>query len=70
MYTFIINPNARSGLGRKIWNELEEILKERNIEYQALFTKYQRHATQLVRDLTSDGREHTIVALGGDGTVN
>ena len=70
MYTFIINPNARSGLGKKIWNELEEILKERNIEYQALFTKYQRHATQLVRDLTSDGREHTIVALGGDGTVN
>ena len=70
MYTFIINPNARSGLGRKIWDELEEELKERDIEYQALFTKYQRHATQLVREITSDGQEHTIVALGGDGTVN
>lgn len=70
MYTFIINPNARSGLGQKTWNELEEILKERGVEYQAFFTKYQRHATQIVTDLTSDGEEHTIVALGGDGTVN
>lgn len=70
MYTFIINPNARSGLGQKIWKELEKTLKERNVEYQALFTKYQRHATQLVKELTSDGEEHIIVALGGDGTVN
>lgn len=70
MYTFIINPNARSGLGQKVWKDLESILKERGVEYQALFTKYQRHATQLVKEITSDGKEHTIVALGGDGTVN
>lgn len=70
MYTFIINPNARSGLGRKVWNELEEILKKQQVPYQAYFTKYQRHATQLVKELTSDQKEHTIIALGGDGTVN
>lgn len=70
MYTFIINPNARSGLGQKVWKELEDLLKEKGVEYQALFTKYQRHATKLVAEITADGEEHTIIALGGDGTVN
>ena len=28
MYTFIVIPNARSGLGAPVWNSLEEILKE------------------------------------------
>ena len=28
MYAFIVNPNSRSGLGLKIWEQLELILKE------------------------------------------
>lgn len=70
MYTFIVNPNARSGLGAQVWNSLEEVLKERMIEYQVLFTKYQNHATKLVEKLTSTGEECTLIALGGDGTIN
>lgn len=70
MYTFIVNPNARSGLGHKIWSSLEEVLKEKNVEYEVLFTKYQHHATKLVHKLTSTGEECTIIALGGDGTIN
>lgn len=70
MYTFITNPNARSGLGAKVWKELEEVLIEKDVPYEIHFTKYQRHATQIVRDLTSDGKEHTIIMLGGDGTVD
>lgn len=70
MYTFITNPNSRSGLGGKVWGQIEKILKDRDIPYQILFTQYQRHASQYVRELTSDGEEHTIVILGGDGTVN
>lgn len=70
MYTFITNPNARSGLGQKLWNEIESILIERNVNYQVLFTKYQHHATSLVRELTSDLERHTIVVIGGDGTIN
>ena len=70
MYNFIVNPNARSGLGQSVWNELEAILRKEKVEYQVFFTKYQKHATAIVRELTSDGEEHTIVALGGDGTVN
>ena len=31
MYAFIVNPNSRSGLGLKIWEQLELILKERHM---------------------------------------
>ena len=70
MYTFIVNPNARSGLGGKIWNEIEAVLKQRSIPYQVYFTLYRCHATQLARDITSGQDDCTIVILGGDGTVN
>lgn len=70
MYTFIVNPNARSGLGQITWKKLEDILKHREIEYQAYFTKYQKHATRIVQKLTQEDHAQTIIALGGDGTVN
>ena len=70
MYHFIVNPNARSGLGKKVWHQLEDILRTEDIVYQVHFTKYQKHATAIAREITSDGSEHTVVALGGDGTVN
>ncbi len=70
MYTFIVNPHARSGLGQKVWDELETILKKKNVPYEVYFTKYQKHATKITSEVTSDGSEHTVVALGGDGTVN
>lgn len=70
MYTFIANPNARSGRGIQLWKQIEQILQKKEIAYHVLFTKYQHHATRLVHDLTSDGDHHTIVVLGGDGTLN
>ena len=39
MYAFIVNPNSRSGLGLKIWKQLELILKERHIDYHIYFTR-------------------------------
>lgn len=70
MYTFIVNPNSRSGIGLRLWNSVESVLKSRNIRYQVFFTKYQHHATSIARKLTSDLGRHTIIALGGDGTIN
>lgn len=69
MYHFIINPNSRSGLGLTVWNEVEALLKEKEVEYTPHFTKYQRHAIQIVQDITSDGEPHTLIVLGGDGTM-
>lgn len=70
MYHFIVNPNARSGLGQKVWNKLEGILKHRNVDYKVYFTEYQKHATEITREITSSEEEQVVVALGGDGTVN
>ena len=47
MYTFIANPNARSGRGILLWKQIEKILLEKEIAYNVLFTKYQHHATLL-----------------------
>lgn len=70
MYHFIVNPNARSGLGQKVWKMIEKRLKEEHTAYRVYFTKFQRHATQIASKVTSDGEPHTLVILGGDGTVN
>lgn len=69
MYHFIVNPNARSGLGAEVWSAIEKMLNFKKIDYQVYFTKYQRHATKIAASITSDGAQHTIVALGGDGTI-
>lgn len=74
MYHFIINPNARSGLGLLVWQKLELILQDKNIPYHTHFTEHPRHASSYARALTinlAKNNEHlTLVAIGGDGTVN
>lgn len=70
MYSFLVNPHSRSGLGASVWNTIEPVLKEQQVEYQVFFTRYQRHATRIVHDLTKDLNAHTLVVLGGDGTIN
>lgn len=70
MYHFIVNPNARSGLGKETWNTIEPVLIEQNIDYQVYETKYQKHATAITRNITINDGHHNIVVLGGDGTVN
>ena len=71
MYAFIVNPNARSGLGIRIWRTLEEELKKENIPYEIYFTHYKGHATEYAGQIseTADSDPVTIVAIGGDGTI-
>ena len=70
MYTFIVNPNAKTGLGYQVWSSLEAILKEKSVNYQVFFTKYQKHATRLAQKLTQESGAKTLIVLGGDGTIN
>lgn len=70
MYHFIVNPNARSGKGRAIWEELVPVLKERGIDYEVHMTGYAGHAVSIVRSLTEKEEEITLVGLGGDGTIH
>lgn len=70
MYTFIVNPNSRSGMGGMIWEVIEPELIKRRVDYECFRTTYPGHAVKLVREITSDHQEHTLAVLGGDGTVN
>ncbi len=67
---FIVNPASRTGRGKEIWQETEQVLKGSEIEYEVYFTKRQGHGTELAKMLTEGEGEHRIVVLGGDGTVN
>lgn len=70
MYHFIINRNSSSGKGRQIWSLLEAKLEKENVSYQAHFTKYKGHASELSAHLTQGESSVTIIAVGGDGTAN
>lgn len=70
MYHFIVNPNSRSGQGQLIWKDIERELKQRQIVYQVYFTRFKRHAAKIAGEITSDGAPHTLVVLGGDGSIN
>ena len=69
-YDIIINPKARSGMGEMVWKKLEPELKKRRVSYRSYMTERRKHARKIAESITSDGREHILVVLGGDGTVN
>ena len=75
MYFCIVNPSARSGKGREIWNKLEYRFLEKGLDYKTFFTKGPGHATRLVTEIMSQKESESedkvkLVVLGGDGTLN
>ena len=70
MYYFIVNPGSRSGNGRHVWKEVEEILETEDVEYRVFFTSSRCHATRLAREITARDERITLAAVGGDGTVS
>ena len=71
MYYFIVNAASRTGKAKRIWDNIEEYLKEKQIDYMAFCSKYAGHAKELAKEISSFP-ESTIklVVLGGDGTIN
>lgn len=69
-YIFIINPKSRSGKGMVLWNLLKPELKKRRIDCEIFYTEYAGHATEIAAQVTADGEEHTLVVLGGDGSIS
>ncbi len=70
IYYFIVNPGSRSGHGKAVWQTVERILEREQVEYHVFFTDYRYHATELAREITSRKEKLTLVALGGDGTID
>lgn len=70
MYHFIVNPHSRTGRGEDIWKMVKKELIRLNVEYRVTLTMCVGHARQIARELSSLGEPVTIVAIGGDGTIN
>ena len=69
MIHIVVNPNSRSGKGKKIWKAIEVDLKSRGIEYEATLTEYPRHAMEIAASLSNDDTA-LIGVMGGDGSLN
>ncbi|MDT8859647.1 diacylglycerol kinase family lipid kinase [Alkalihalobacillus sp. MEB130] len=71
MYYFLVNRTSGKGRSVKIWNEIEEILKEKKVSYQVIITETKEEGLAFLHDLIhSDKNISGIVALGGDGTIH
>lgn len=68
---FIINPNAKNGYCLKIWKSIERELNKLDVEYEAYFTKSKGNGKEVAESILQKGNGlKTIVAVGGDGTLN
>ena len=71
MYHFIINPNAGSGRGWKVWRAIAGYMDRHNIEYEAVLTNGIGEARDAARELTKEaGKPCFLIVVGGDGTMN
>ena len=69
MIHFIVNPKANRGKVTKKVKTLEKLLTEREIDYAIHYTTAKGVATELAREFSS-APDSTVVAVGGDGTIN
>lgn len=65
----IVNPVAGKGAGRKAIPEITACLESLGIDHDLIVTEYPEHAIVLAEQAGSNGHT-TVVAVGGDGTVN
>jgi diacylglycerol kinase (ATP) len=65
----IVNPQSAAGRARKEWPSLSRILQGRYGDFETQFTTRSGEATDIARKGIQDGFE-TIIAVGGDGTLN
>ncbi len=70
MYEIIFNPGSRSHNGLSVCNIITNQLANNHIEYTIYKTKKQGHAKDIAHRITSDNKPHTILVIGGDGTLN
>ncbi len=69
MLHFIINPKANRGKTKKKIKVLEKLLAEKNVDYVFHFTTAKGAATELANQFSSEDNS-TVIAVGGDGTIN
>ncbi|NGQ96085.1 diacylglycerol kinase family lipid kinase [Brevibacillus sp. SYP-B805] len=70
MIGFIVNPVSGNGRGAKVWQAIEERLKERQVSYLVKMTGERGEAERLAAEIVRQNGITLVVAVGGDGTVH
>ena len=68
-WQIILNPNALLRRSSRFWKDIEDKLKEMQIEYLHHVTSTIDDAKELIINLCKKGERHFII-VGGDGTLN
>jgi diacylglycerol kinase (ATP) len=66
---FLVNPAADNGATGKRWPEIARLAAERGLSGDTFLSERPGHLVDLAREAAAGGA-HTLVAVGGDGTVN
>ncbi|MBQ3754716.1 MAG: diacylglycerol kinase family lipid kinase [Clostridia bacterium] len=69
MFHIIVNPEGGKGKSLKALEKVEQILKDRSVEYVVHKTERPGHATEITREL-SKTPDTNIIMMGGDGSFN
>jgi diacylglycerol kinase (ATP) len=65
----VLNPTAGRGAGGRMAGEIAQFLQGHGLDFELIVTTGPGHATRLAHQAAAQGRP-SIVAVGGDGTVN
>lgn len=66
-YIFIINKIAGRGRGLKILPNIENICKQKNLEYEIRYITKEKSGAEIAREYEKE--ENVIYVVGGDGTI-
>lgn len=70
MYYIIANETHIKGKSAQKLNTVRRVFSDAGIESEVLYTRREGDAKNCAEKITSEGKEHTIVAMGGDGTLH
>ena len=69
MITMIVNPVSGAGRAKAVGEKASAMLKKLNVAFTLRLTEAIGHATELAKQAAQRG-DATVIAVGGDGTVN
>ena len=70
MYYLIVNELHTGGKNAKKLDIIKSVLDRAGRQYKILTTTHAGHAKEYAREITSNGEENTLIAVGGDGTLH
>ncbi|KGL62425.1 diacylglycerol/lipid kinase family protein [Polaribacter sp. Hel1_85] len=65
----IANPTSGNRNFSKQWEEIQQLLNNKNLNYSFAFTRFSKHEIELVDKAIQDGFRN-IISIGGDGTLH